>query len=157
MDTTVGVGTTFHLYLPLSLERIAPGAAPANAVLSKGAGRILVVDDVDLVRELAKELLETSGLTVITAANGPEALKILETEKQPVDVLFTDYNMPKMTGIELIEQVANRWPNTKFILASGYLSETARLRAGEHKTHLVLKPYDMFEVSKVITKMLVAA
>ena len=62
--------------------------------------------------------------------------------------------MPKMNGLDLIEQVAARWPATKFILASGYLSETARVRAGEHQTHLVLKPYDMFEVSKVITRML---
>ena len=154
VDTTVGAGTTFHLYLPLSEEKIATNAPPAPAALSKGAGCVLVVDDVDLVRDLAKELLETSGLTVLTAGGGPEALKILETANPSVDVLFTDYNMPKMNGIDLIDQVAKRWPKTKFIMASGYLSETARTRSGEHNTQLVLKPYDMFEVSKIITKML---
>jgi two-component system cell cycle sensor histidine kinase/response regulator CckA len=154
VDTVFGKGTTFQLYLPLSQDKIATGAAPAQGTLSKGSGCVLVVDDVDLVRDLAKELLETSGLTVLTAANGPEALKILEAGTRPVDILFTDYNMPKMNGLDLIEQVATRWPGTKFILASGYLSETARIRAGEHQSHLVLKPYDMFEVSKVITRML---
>jgi PAS domain S-box-containing protein len=154
VESVLGKGTTFHLYLPLSQEKITSGSALAQATLSQGKGRILVVDDVDLVRDLAREFLGMSGFTVLTAGSGLEAIKFLETTDTPVDILFTDYNMPRMNGVDLIRQVAARWPKIKFILASGHLDDATRAQAENCKTNMILKPYDMYQVSKAIAEML---
>ncbi len=68
------------------------------------------MDDLDLLRDFAKTFLETTGLTVLVAASGLEALQLLEKENGAVDILFTDYAMPGINGADLIEQVAVRWP-----------------------------------------------
>jgi two-component system cell cycle sensor histidine kinase/response regulator CckA len=154
VESIVGQGTTFHLYLPLSPEKITSGSILAQATLSPGKGCILVVDDVDLVRDLAKEFLGMSGFTVFTASSGLEAIKLLETTATPVDVLFTDYNMPRMNGVVLIRQVAARWPKIKFVLASGHLDDATRAQAEDCKTKMILKPYDMYQVSKAIAQIL---
>ena len=154
VESILGKGTTFHLHLPLSREKIASGSTLVQAALSQGKGCILVVDDVDLVRDLAKEFLGMSGFTVFTAGSGPEAVKFLETTAATVDVLFTDYNMPKMNGVDLIRQVAARWPKIKLVMASGHLDDATRAQAEDCGTNLILKPYDMYQVSKTILQML---
>ena len=99
------------------------GAATATALLVQGKGRVLVVDDVDLLRDFTQKFLQMTGLNVLVASSGPQAIKVLEESAEPVDLLFTDYNMPGMNGLELIEDVAKRWPETKFVLASGFLND----------------------------------
>jgi PAS domain S-box-containing protein len=154
VESALGKGTTFHLYLPLSREKITSGSMLPQVSLSPGKGAVLVVDDVDLVRDLAKEFLEMSGFTVFTASSGLEAIKFLETMANPVDVLFTDYNMPKMNGIDLIRQIAARWPKIKFILASGHLDAATRAQSEDCKINMISKPYDMYKVSKTIMQLL---
>jgi two-component system, cell cycle sensor histidine kinase and response regulator CckA len=154
VDSTPGKGTTFHLYLPLAREVITPINKPAQAELARGAGRVLVVDDVDLLREFTKAFLETTGLTVLLAASGVEAVKVLETETEPVDLVLTDYNMPGMNGVELIEQVAQRWPKIKFVLASGYLDGTTRQRILATGASILSKPYDLNDASDLVMQKL---
>jgi len=156
VESMVGRGTTFHLYLPLVNEISAPIAAPNHAPLVHGTGRVLVVDDVDLLCDLARTFLELAGLTVLVASSGEQALKILEESTAPVDLLFTDYRMPGMNGVELMEQVAARWPATKFILASGFLDETTRVRIDGCQATVLAKPYDIHEASAVVMKTLAA-
>jgi two-component system, cell cycle sensor histidine kinase and response regulator CckA len=154
VDSTPGVGTTFHLYLPLAAEEITPVAKPAQLELTRGTGRVLVVDDVDLLREFTKAFLETAGLTVLLAGSGLEAVKVLETETEPVDLVLTDYNMPGMNGVELIEQVAVRWPKIKFVLASGYLDENTRERILRTGASILSKPYDLNDASDLVMRKL---
>ena len=85
--------------------------------LSKGSARVLVVDDLDLVLDFARSFLEASGYEVLVANSAEQALGILEQEKTPVNLLFTDHNMPGMSGRQLIHQAAARWPQMKFILS----------------------------------------
>ena len=115
-----------------------------------------MVDDVDLLRDLAQTFLELAGLTVLVASSGPQALKILEEATAPVDILFTDYRMPGMNGVELIEQVSLRWPATKFILASGFLDEATHRRIESCKAIILAKPYDIHQASEVVMKTLAA-
>ena len=157
VDSTVGKGTTFHLYLPMALEELKPVNKPAQPELPRGAGRVLVVDDVDLLREFTKAFLETTGLTVLLAASGVEAVKVLETETEPVDLVLTDYNMPGMNGVELIEQVATRWPKIKFVLASGYLDGTTRQRILATGASILSKPYDLNDASDLVMQKLKTA
>jgi PAS domain S-box-containing protein len=156
VESILGQGTTFHLYLPLEREHSTPVAAPNHAPLVRGSGRVLVVDDVDLLRDLARTFLELTGLTVLVASSGPQALKILEDAGEPVDIVFTDYNMPGMNGVELMEQISTRWPGTKFILASGYLDDATRVRVESCHATMLAKPYDIHAASELVMKRLAA-
>jgi two-component system, cell cycle sensor histidine kinase and response regulator CckA len=154
VDSAPGKGTTFHLYLPLAAEELTPVNKPTQSELARGVGRVLVVDDVDLLREFTKAFLETTGLTVLLAASGAEAVKVLETETEPVDLVLTDYNMPGMNGVELIEQVATRWPKIKFVLASGYLDGTTRQRILAAGASILSKPYDLNDAADLVMQKL---
>jgi CheY-like chemotaxis protein len=93
---------------------------------------------------------------VLVAGSGQEALEILEKTVEPVDILFTDYNMPGMNGIELMEHVAARWPEIKLILASGYLDETTNACVERCHASLISKPYAINDALKIIRQKLAA-
>lgn len=101
---------------------------------------VLVVEDELLVRMTAADELEEAGFQVLEAANADIALKMLEARSDEVQVLFTDVNMPgSMDGMELAEQVHERWPHVLLLISSGY----ARPRPDEIPDHgrFVPKPY----------------
>jgi PAS domain S-box-containing protein len=154
VESTVTFGTTFNLYFPLARGKITAKVNQVDTQLPHGQGRVLVVDDLDLLRDFAKTFLETTGLTVLVAASGREALQVLEKEKGAVDILFTDYAMPGMNGTELIEQVAVRWPAIRPVLASGYLDEPILKRLEELETKVLSKPYEMQEAAKTLIDLL---
>ena len=156
VETQAGKGSTFHIYLPLAQESlVAVVPKSEGAPLPRSTGRVLVVDDVDLLRDFAQGFLEMSGLTVLTASGGQQAIEILK-ECEPVDLVFTDFNMPGMNGVELIEHIAARWPQTKFILASGYLDDETRARIERCKTTVLSKPYDMHDASRIVLEKIAA-
>ena len=156
VETQIGRGTAFQIYLPVAHEPIISADPKAEgAPLPRSTGRVLVVDDVDLLREFAQGFLEMSGLTVLTASSGHQAIEILK-ECEPVDLVFTDFNMPGMNGVELIEHIAARWPRTKFILASGYLDDETRSRIERCKATVLSKPYDMHDASKTVLDKIAA-
>ncbi|HZT21296.1 MAG TPA: PAS domain S-box protein [Verrucomicrobiae bacterium] len=154
VESAVGQGSTFHLYFPLSRETPRLAAPPAERPLPRAHGRVLVVDDLDLLRDFARTFLETAGLTVQVAASGGEALEMLEKNNGAVDILFTDYAMPGMNGVELISQVAARWPGIRPVLASGYLEEMVIKRLEALNVRILAKPYEMQEAANLIISLL---
>lgn len=154
VESTVGQGTTFHLHFPLAASQPSPPPGAPSRQLPPVAGRVLVVDDMDLVRDFTVKFLEAAGLSVEAAASGPEALKLLETMPEAVDLVFTDYRMPGMNGVELIEAVAARWPRVKFLLASGYLDDTTRARVQRCNGSVLDKPYEMRVAVDTIVRLL---
>ena len=98
VESVLGKGTTFHLYLPLTREEIMPVTAPRQTALAQSKGRVLVVDDVDLrVRDFAQKFLQMAGLTVLVAGSGHgSAASFWKTPTNLWDIMFTDYNMPGM-------------------------------------------------------------
>jgi PAS domain S-box-containing protein len=157
VETTPGAGATFHLYFPLVREQPAASPEQSSRPLARGAGRVLVVDDLDLLRDFTKNFLETAGFTVLVASLGAEALKVLEETPEPVDILFTDYSMPGMNGVELIERVSTRWPKIRLVLASGYLDDTVRKKLDALKVSVLYKPYEMQDAAQLILSLLPAS
>jgi len=156
VESMVGQGTAFHLYLPLAREQTpAVAEAPKMPVL-RGKGQILVVDDVELLRDFARNFLQMAGFTVLTAKNGEEAMLTLDKAVPPVDIVLSDYNMPNMNGVELVKRVSAHWPKIKFILASGYLDEKAHEDVRKHNATLILKPYTVEDLIKLILQELAA-
>ncbi len=85
-----------------------------------GTGKVLVVDDEPFVRMLVADVLDEAGFEVVEASDARTALKRLELAAD-VQVLFTDINMPPgMNGLELAEQVHQRWPTVGLVISSGY-------------------------------------
>jgi CheY-like chemotaxis protein len=154
VESKVGKGSTFHLYLPLVHESVSLPPVTNLTPLPNGKGRVLVVDDVDLLRDFAQGFLEMSGLSVLVAGSGAQALQLLAEANAPIDLVFTDYNMPGMNGVELIEQAAKRWPKIKFVLASGYLDEVTRARLETYQASVLSKPYDMHDASELVLRRL---
>ncbi len=156
LETEVGKGTAFHIYLPEHATAGIAAPKPNNTrKLKRGTGRVLVVDDLDLVRDFARTFLEASGYTVQVAASGEEALEILGQEAKPMDLVLTDYNMTGITGQQLIREISVRWPTTKCVLASGYLEAEERSLVEEHLGARILnKPFNIREAADLIAQLL---
>ena len=155
VESTPDHGTTFFIYLPLVEADVTPKARPSRLHLAKGTGRVLVVDDLDLVLDFTRTFLLTAGYQVIVASSAEDALAILESQEKPVDLLFTDYNMAGMNGWQLIRQATSHWPNMKCILASGYLEESERCQIEQDVNIRILnKPFHMRDAAGLIADML---
>jgi len=117
-----GSSTTFKIYLPSfeqdseSLDRGAESQEPPTG----GGEAVLLVEDDDLVRDLAAISLRNYGYTVLEATDGFEALKICSSYQNPIHILVTDVVMPGMNGRELAEGVKSLCPAMKILYISGY-------------------------------------
>ncbi len=117
-----GHGSTFKLYFPrIDAVVEVPRFVPVPAML--GVGRVLVVEDEPAVRDMTTQILERAGFDVLAVADGVEALSIARMA-QPIEVLVTDVVMPNLSGIELAEQMMDRYPELGVVLLSGYTAET---------------------------------
>ena len=120
--SVAGKGTTFVLYFPLASEEAAGEPAPASQrnVGLRGEGTILLAEDDEAVRAIARETLERAGYRVLSAANGSDALALASTHDGTIDLLLTDVIMPGMSGRELAATLTRRRPGTRVLFASGY-------------------------------------
>jgi|KBSSwiStaDraftv2_1062776.scaffolds.fasta_scaffold27219_3 PAS domain S-box-containing protein len=155
VESVVGSGTTFHVYLPVNTGPLTRTDTELKQQLKKGSGRLLVVDDLDLVLEFAANFLKQAGYQVFTANGAEAALKVLVQQKGSIDLLFTDYSMPGRNGWQLIQDVNSHWPLTKCLLASGYLDDEERAEIAKNPAVRILnKPYGIPEATRVIAEML---
>ena len=95
--------------------------SPAEA--RTGSETILLVEDEDMLRQLARDILTTSGYTILEAPHGGEALRMCERHPGPIDLVLTDVIMPHMNGQELYERLAVLRPGTKVVYMSGYTDD----------------------------------
>jgi len=115
----VGEGTTFKIYLPAGEKEQEVKTAPAEEI-RKGEGKILIVDDEDTVRGMAKRLLEHLGYSVITARNGQEGVDLYAERHAEIDAVVLDMIMPGMGGRDAFVRMKEINPNIKALLSSGY-------------------------------------
>ena len=152
----VGHGTTVRLYLPRLANQSTVSDSAAPTAPRKGGGEtILVVEDNPDVRRLVLRQLRDLGYEVIEAANGPQALQILDGGAS-IDLLFTDVVMPGgMTGRQLAEAAKTRRPDLKTLFTSGY-TEDSILRLGklDPGVRLLSKPYRKHELATRIRETL---
>lgn len=155
VESVVNQGTTFHLYFPVASELLTAQAKKEERPLLRGSGRVLVVDDLDLVREYAETFLTEAGYQVVTAGSAEEALATLFERQGAFDLVLTDYNMSGKSGWQLIRESSQQWPAIKFILASGYLEDDERGRIeNEGKIRILNKPFKMQDAVELVAELL---
>jgi CheY-like chemotaxis protein len=139
-------GTRFDLYLPITnarpeekLSETSPAPGPRS---KNGNETILLVEDEDVVRDLARRVLSDYGYDVLEARQGEEALALSELHAGPIHLLLTDLVMPKMSGPELAQNLQALRPDMPVLYMSGYNDEKV-LRYGmqEQQIHFLQKPF----------------
>ena len=123
--SVVGKGTAFDIYLPHVDESTVEPAEPEveRRSTTEGTETILLVEDEADVRELAREILEMAGYTVLEAPTGTDALRLCAQHRDEICLLLTDVVMPQMSGPDLARQVEEIRPGTKVVYMSGYTDD----------------------------------
>ncbi|MBA3819807.1 MAG: response regulator [Deltaproteobacteria bacterium] len=145
VDSRVGVGTTFHIYLPATEQPLE--VSRRIPVITETGGTVLVVDDDENIRRVTERLLRSDGYVVLSAGSGPEALDVAAAHPGTIDVLLSDLVMPGMTGRDLARELAVHRPTTKVLFMSGYhqhspIAGSQFLAKPFHRTDLLEKLRD---------------
>ena len=156
VHSEIGVGSTFRVYLPLAgtdgsaVER----EEPATAELM-GTGTILVIDDDESVRKVARHTLEFYGYTAIEAENGKRGLEIFEENGEYISLVLLDLTMPVMNGEEALQSIQRIRPRVPIVLSSGFNETEALRRFGSASVSAFLqKPYTSAKLAETVRKAL---
>jgi CheY-like chemotaxis protein len=138
-----GQGATFKIYLPCVAEAVSIPKSRSNVSESlRGSETILLVEDEEGVRTLARIFLQANGYTVLEADNGEAAIRIFEKQGESIDLLITDVVMPRMSGRELTDRLVARRPELKVLYLSGYTNDAVLRHGVSHdQTHFLQKPF----------------
>jgi two-component system cell cycle sensor histidine kinase/response regulator CckA len=160
IDSTVGVGTTFSIYLP----RLSDAEAKVEAAAHKpeeektgdltGTARILLVEDEDAVRTFSTRALTNKGYQVLGAESGEAALALVEGQDlETIDLLITDVMMPGMDGPTMAKKIRERSPDLKIIFISGYTEDKLKDHMGENIFFLP-KPFTLKQLAEKVKEAL---
>jgi CheY-like chemotaxis protein len=142
VETEPGQGSTFRVYFPAATCAAGHGASAHEVRLRDSRGVVLVVDDQAVVRHFAQQALERHGYSVLLAANGREAVEILQENAARIDLVLLDLGMPVMGGEETLRALRRVKPGVRVILSSGYDEREATRRfSGSSLSGFVQKPY----------------
>jgi PAS domain S-box-containing protein len=120
VQSTLGEGTTFTLYLPQMAQDPAPPSAPPAPIVPPGKGRLLLVDDEEMLARLGQALLERLGYEVVAHSSSLAALEAFQAEPSRFDLIITDQTMPVMTGATLVAELRHIRPDIPIILCTGF-------------------------------------
>jgi signal transduction histidine kinase/ActR/RegA family two-component response regulator len=156
VSSKVGEGTTFQIYLP-RVEEAIDVVEPAiiGPPPQQGTETILVVEDNDAVRRIAREFLKIKGYTVVEARGAMEAIQIMKNRGDQIDLVITDVLMPGMKGRELVEQLTELRPDLKVLYMSAY-TEDAAINIGvlSPGTEFIEKPFGPDELATKVRQVL---
>ncbi len=156
IDSVEGQGTTVRIFFPAVSEAVDETHLRGPRAFDRpGTETILVVEDRADVAEMARMILKDLGYTVLHAADGREALAILDAG-HPIDLLFSDMIMPgDLNGVELGREVRRRAPQTKVLLTTGYAEASLeRTEAGGEEFDVLSKPYGRSDLARKVRVIL---
>jgi CheY-like chemotaxis protein len=147
----LGKGTSFKIYLP-RVDQVEEEVLPTGLTEApQGVGTILLAEDEQEVREVAREFLESGGYTVLEARDGVDALRLSEEHSGVIDLLVTDMVMPKMTGQELAARILEKRKGLQVIFMSGYSEYVADEAAHSDPTlRLLSKPFSRAAILRAV-------
>jgi len=143
VESEPGRGTAFRVLLPVADEDVQSVAKPVAELEDwNGSGTVLLVDDEATVRDVGSRMLEEAGLTVVTAADGLEALEVFEERADEIGCVVLDLTMPRMSGEETLRELQRIRTDVRVVLSSGYSEQEVIGRfEGRGIVGFVQKPY----------------
>jgi signal transduction histidine kinase len=157
----VGRGTTFRIYFPVADQTVVEDPQAVQLPALGGTETILIAEDEDALQELAQDVLEGLGYTVLLARNGEEAVEMFTTERDRIDMLLLDVVMPRMGGHQAYQQIHALSPHVPVIFMTGYSAETVQSRflkqnkvVEELGVPVLQKPYNIEALGRKIREVL---
>lgn len=157
VESKINKGSTFNFYLPEVHELLDANTEiiSIKKEIQNYKKRVLIVDDEDFLRNFVNEFLTDNGCECFEAENGIKALEFLKQNPTGVDLVITDFTMPELNGIELIEKIRKDWPYLPVILSSGNLD----LALDKDYKHLnidaiLVKPYEIDDALAIVNNLL---
>jgi two-component system cell cycle sensor histidine kinase/response regulator CckA len=161
VDSALGEGTTFSIYLPAfsAAEADFVGSGYANEIIDDadltGAGTVLLVEDEDAVRLFGARALRNKGYRVLEANDGEHALDVINEFGDPIDLILTDVMMPGMDGHTFVRLILEELPNIKVILMSGYAEDAIPGEISEDQSiNFLPKPFSLQELAVKVKDVL---
>jgi len=149
LDSTVGEGSTFHVYLPLAGDVSMGTPAVFNSEFPSGTESLLVVDDEGPLRHLLAAAFSGKGYHVTTAATGLEAIDIISDAKRSLDAVLLDLNMPGTNGVQVLKVIRACRPELPVLVVSGHITPEVRTEFQQlNQRDFVQKPYRLDEVGR---------
>ncbi len=162
VDSAAGEGTTFSIYLPRHVEeageevleeKVDDGEKQGKDLT--GQGTVLLVEDEEAVRRFAARALESRGYNVLKATTGVEALDVIASNGNEIDLVISDVMMPEMDGPKLLQQLRKTLPDMKVIFISGYAEEALRRELAEDESFVFLpKPFSLKDLASAVKEAL---
>jgi len=156
VESEVGSGTTFKVYLPHTEEVEVADAQAAESRAPGGTESILLIEDEGPVREFVYKVLSRRGYTVHAVANPFKALEYAQAHRAPIDLLFSDVMLPNMSGRAVVTQIGEWHPESKVLFMSGYTDQAIVHDGGilDSGTAFLQKPFTADAVLRKIRDVL---
>ncbi|MCC3860832.1 response regulator [Emcibacteraceae bacterium Y4] len=162
LESEIGVGTSFKIYLPKYVESAQDAADAAAADAAKeekakdltGSSTILLVEDEDAVRMFASRALKNKGYTVYEADSGVSALEVIEKEDIHLDLLISDVMMPQMDGPTLVRKIRETDKELKVIFISGYAEDALDDNIMDKDFNFLSKPFSLKQLAEQVKEVL---
>ncbi len=159
VDSTVGKGSVFTIYLPALSEGEDIQKKGTEEILTRGKGRVLIMDDEELIRNVLSEMLSYLGYVCVQSSDGAEAVKIyLDSQNQnmPFTAVILDLTIPGgMGGKETVQKILELDSQAKVIVSSGYSHDPILDNYREHGfCYVVTKPYQILDLSRALSNVL---
>ena len=152
VDSSEGVGTVIHIYLPLIKPKGVEESIPKQNAAAEGHGElILLVDDNADILETSRDVLESLGYRLLTATNGEQAIEVFKAHSESIDLVIIDVVMPIMSGVDAVQHIRQSKPNIKVIFATGYDKDSSTNMRGEV---VLSKPFEIEEMSRIVRQQL---
>jgi PAS domain S-box-containing protein len=142
LSSEPGKGTTFKIFLPVQITAGEESLQHVSSATWQGSGTILLAEDEEQIKLVAKAMLETLGFTVIEASNGKEALELYRKNAADINLVITDLGMPVMDGYQLFRELKALRPDLPIIISSGFGDTVVESRiARKDRAGSISKPY----------------
>ncbi len=154
VSSCLGKGTTLSMYLPVSLNPSVQIHDNSQDVFITGKGTVLLVDDEQLVREMASDLLRDLGYAVFTCPDGAKAVEIYQENWRCIDIVVLDLMMPVMDGYDCYDELIKINPEVKVIVCSGHSTKKKKLNSEKGAVYFMHKPYVASELSRAVASVM---
>lgn len=155
IESTIGVGTTFQILLPVVAVQTSDAATDTAKLAIRGTETILLVEDEDAVRKIARIALQTHGYSVLEANGGAAAIRYAETYPGEIHLMVSDVVMPEMGGRELLDLVRRHRPGLRVLFMSGYTDDAVLLHGVVDATDaFIQKPFSPLGLARKVREVI---